>query len=63
VNWRGGFHLPVKASDLGAYKRMVRLNAPFGAGAGATCSDADADNHEVAPGIGSSLNRPPRLAK
>src|SRR5262249_48959025 len=28
----GGFHLPVSASDFGAYSRMQRLNAPFGAG-------------------------------
>ena len=28
----GGFHLPVRASDLGAYSRIVRLNGPFGAG-------------------------------
>jgi Protein of unknown function (DUF3300) len=27
------------------------------------CSDADANNHEAASGIGSSFNRPPRLAK
>src|SRR6516165_8086190 len=28
----GGFHLPVSASDFGAYSRMQRLNAPLGAG-------------------------------
>lgn len=28
----GGFHLPISASDFGAYNRMVRLNGPFGAG-------------------------------
>ena len=28
----GGFHLPVSASDFGAYSRIVRLNGPFGAG-------------------------------
>jgi len=28
----GGFHLPVSASDFGAYRRMVKLNGPFGAG-------------------------------
>src|SRR3981189_911658 len=28
----GGFHLPVSASDFGAYRRIVRLKAPFGAG-------------------------------
>src|SRR5215510_4790446 len=28
----GGFHFPVSASDFGAYKRIVRLNGPFGAG-------------------------------
>jgi hypothetical protein len=28
----GGFHFPVSASDFGLYRRMVRLNAPFGAG-------------------------------
>ena len=28
----GGFHLPMSASDFGAYMRIVRLNGPFGAG-------------------------------
>jgi hypothetical protein len=28
----GGFHLPVSASDFGAYSRIVRLNGAFGAG-------------------------------
>src|SRR5690349_15907727 len=28
----GGFHFPVNASDLGAYIRIVKLKAPFGAG-------------------------------
>ena len=28
----GGFHLPVSASDFGAYMRMVKLNWLFGAG-------------------------------
>src|SRR4051794_33453485 len=28
----GGFHLPVRASDFGAYSRIHKLNAPFGAG-------------------------------
>src|SRR5215469_13384904 len=28
----GGFHLPVSASDFGAYRRMVRLKGPLGAG-------------------------------
>ena len=28
----GGFHLPVSASDRGAYSRIVRLNGPLGAG-------------------------------
>src|SRR6185436_10586063 len=28
----GGFHLPVSASDFGAYRRIVRLNGAFGAG-------------------------------
>ncbi len=27
-----GFHLPVRASDFGAYRRMVRLKGPLGAG-------------------------------
>jgi hypothetical protein len=28
----GGFHFPTRTSFFGAYKRMVRLNGPFGAG-------------------------------
>jgi hypothetical protein len=28
----GGFHLPVRASLFGAYRRMVRLNGSLGAG-------------------------------
>jgi hypothetical protein len=28
----GGFHLPVNASAFGAYRRIVKLKAPFGAG-------------------------------
>ena len=28
----GGFHFPVSASDFGAYMRMSKLNAVFGAG-------------------------------
>jgi hypothetical protein len=28
----GGFHFPVSTSDFGAYMRMSKLNAVFGAG-------------------------------
>src|SRR5688500_11447320 len=28
----GGFHLPVSASAVGAYRRIVRVKAPLGAG-------------------------------